>query len=165
MGWLNAYSACGRDGYVFDEGLWKARRSPLSSSWDPVVFKLASADQYTILPSGEFLRPIEMQMTQLAAMAGNPGGAWTAATLQSEVGQVECKVTAAERLSRVCTASSTTTVEALPCTWRNIEYLLTQTGRGLLPAAADEAGIAAVKRPGARPARSRRATARGALPD
>jgi hypothetical protein len=87
-----------------------------------------------------------MQMSQLAAMAGNPGAArGLLATLQSEVGQVESKVTAAEQAIEGMYTQFNNQVDAAARHLEDIEYLLTQLAEASFQLLPTEAGIAAVK--------------------
>ena len=79
-------------GYVFEKDL-EGQAQAFVSSWALLYPNLQAqiSTQSSMLVNA--LRPIEMQMPQLAAMAGNPGAArGLLATLQSAAGQVESKV-------------------------------------------------------------------------
>jgi len=116
------------------------------SSWAQLYSNLQAQinTQSSMLVSS--LRPIEMQMSQLAAMAGNPGAArGLLATLQSEVGQVESKVTAAEQAIEGMYTQFNNQVDAAARHLEDIEYLLTQLAEASFQLLPTEAGIAAVK--------------------
>ena len=92
------------------------------------------------------LRPIEMQMPQLAAMAGNPAAArGLLATLQSAIGQVENKVSAAEQAIEGMYSQFNNQMSATIRHLEDIEYLLTQLAEASFQLLPTEAGIAAVK--------------------
>ena len=85
-------------------------------------------------------------MPQLAAMAGNPGAArGLLATLQSAVGQVESKVTAADEVIEGMFTQFNGQVSAATRHQDDIEYLLTQLAEATFQLLPTEAGIAAVK--------------------
>jgi len=132
-------------GYVFEKDL-DGQAQTFESSWALLYPNLQAQVNAQSVGLVNALRPIEMQMPQLAAMAGNPTAArGLLATLQSAVGQVESKVTASEQ-----------TIEGMYNLFNNqlytatrhleeIEYLLTQLAEASFQLLPTEAGIAAVK--------------------
>jgi uncharacterized Zn finger protein/uncharacterized coiled-coil protein SlyX len=131
-------------GYVFENDL-EAQAQSYVESWALLYpnLQMQINQQSTMLMNS--LRPIEMQMPQLAAAANNP---FTARgilnTLQSSVSQLESKVSAAESTIRGMydqfKQQASTFIQRLD----QIEYLLTQLAEatfGLLPT---EGGIAAI---------------------
>ena len=132
-------------GYVFEKDM-ESQAQSFVSSWAQLYSNLQAQinTQSSMLVSS--LRPIEMQMSQLAAMAGNPGAArGLLATLQSEVGQVESKVTAAEQAIEGMYTQFNNQVDAAARHLEDIEYLLTQLAEASFQLLPTEAGIAAVK--------------------
>jgi hypothetical protein len=92
------------------------------------------------------LRPIEMQMPQLASMVSNPGMAGgLLASLQSAAELVEGKVTATERNIGEMYDQFNNQVRAATKHFNDIEYMLTQLAEAHFTLLPSEAGIAAVK--------------------
>jgi septation ring formation regulator EzrA len=132
-------------GYVFEKDL-EGQAQVFVSSWALLYPNLQAQinTQSSMLVNA--LRPIEMQMPQLAAMAGNPGAArGLLATLQSVVGQVESKVTAAEQVIEGMYNQFNNQVEAATRHLDDIQFLLTQLAEASFQLLPTEAGIAAVK--------------------
>jgi outer membrane murein-binding lipoprotein Lpp len=132
-------------GYVFENDL-EAQAQSYVESWAMLYpnLQMQINQQSTMLMNS--LRPIEMQMPQLAAAAGNP---FTARgilnTLQSSVSQLESKVSAVESTIRGMYDQFERQVAEFIQRLDQIEYMLTQLAEatfGLLPT---EGGIAAVK--------------------
>ena len=132
-------------GYVFEKDL-EGHAQAFVSSWALLYPNLQAqiSTQSTMLVNS--LRPIEMQMPQLAAMAGNPGAArGLLSTLQSAVGQVESKGSAAEQVIDGMYNQFNNQVEATTRHLEDIEYLLVQLAEASFQLLPTEAGIAAVK--------------------
>jgi hypothetical protein len=92
------------------------------------------------------LRPIEMQMPQLASAASNPATARGLLTsLQSAVDQLESKITAAERAVNGMYDQFNNQVYAATKHLDDIEYLVTQLAEASFQLLPTEGGIAAVK--------------------
>ena len=132
-------------GYVFEKDL-EGQAQALASSWALLNPNLQSQISTQSSMLGNDLRPIEMQMPQLAALAGNPGTArGLLATLQAAVGQLESKVTAAEQVISGMYNQFNAQVEAASHHLDDIEYLLVQLSEASFQLLPTEAGIAAVK--------------------
>ena len=132
-------------GYVFEKDM-ESQAQAFASSWAQLYQNLQAQINTQSSALVNDLRPIEMQMSQLAAMAGNPAVAHNLlATLQSEVGQVESKVTAAEQVIEGMYTQFNNQVEAVARHLEDIEYLLTQLAEASFQLLPTEAGIAAVK--------------------
>ncbi len=132
-------------GYVFGKDL-EAQAQAFVQSWALLYPNLQAQinAQSSMLVSS--LRPIEMQMPQLTAVASNPGMArGLLATLQSAVEQVESKVTAAEQAIEGMYHQFNNQVYAATKRLEDIEYLLTQLAEASFQLLPTEAGIAAVK--------------------
>jgi hypothetical protein len=132
-------------GYVFEKDM-EGQAQSFVSSWMQLYPNLQTQinTQSTALVNS--LRPIEMQMPQLAAMAGNPAAArGLLATLQSAVGQEESKVPAAEQAIEGMYTQFTNQVSTATRHLEEIEYLLGQLAEASFQLLPTEAGIAAVK--------------------
>ena len=132
-------------GYVFEKDL-DGQAQTFESSWALLYPNLQAQVNAQSVGLVNALRPIEMQMPQLAAMAGNPTAArGLLAPLQSAVGQVESKVIAAEQVIEGMYTQFSNQVEAAARHLEDIEYLLTQLAEASFQLLPTEAGIAAVK--------------------
>jgi hypothetical protein len=132
-------------GYVFEKDL-EGQANALVDSWGLLYPNLQAQinQQSSALVSS--LRPIEMQMPQLASLAGNPGmvrGLLT--SLQSAADQVESKVSASERTIAGMYDQFNNQVYAATKHLDDIDYLLTQLAEASFQLLPTEAGIAAVK--------------------
>lgn len=132
-------------GYVFEKDL-EAQAQALVDSWNLLYPNLqAQINQQAATLVGS-LRPIEMQMPQLASMAGNPTVASGLLTsLQSAVDQLESKVTASEATIHGMYDQFNNQVYTATKHLDDIEYLLTQLAEASFQLIPTEAGIAAVK--------------------
>ena len=132
-------------GYVFEKDM-EGQAQAFVSSWallGPNVQAQINVQSSALVNA---LRPIEMQMPQLAAVAGNPGAArGLLATLQSAAGQVESKVTAAENVVEGMYHQFNDQVYSANKHLEDIDYLLTQLAEASFQLLPTEAGIAAVK--------------------
>jgi len=132
-------------GYVFENDL-EAKAQSYMESWALLYpnLQMQINQQSTILMSS--MRPIEMQMPQLAAAAANPFTARSILnTLQASVSQLESKVSAAESTIKGMYDQFERQVAEFTRHIDQVEYMLTQLAEatfGLLPT---EGGIAAVK--------------------
>ena len=132
-------------GYVFEKDM-ESQAQAFANSWAQLYQNLQAQINTQSSALVNDLRPIEMQMSQLAAMAGNPAAAHNLlVTLQSEVGQVESKVTAAEQAIEGMYTQFSNQVEVAARHLEDIEYLLTQLAEASFQLLPTEAGIAAVK--------------------
>jgi hypothetical protein len=131
-------------GYVFEKDL-EAQAQNFASSWALMVPNLqAQINMQSSVLAGT-LRPIEMQMPQLAAMSGNPAARGLLATLQSAVGQLESKLTAEEQTIDGMVNQFNNQVNTATRHLEEIEFLLTQLAEASFQLLPTEAGIAAVK--------------------
>ncbi len=132
-------------GYVFEKDL-ESQAQAFVSSWALLYPNLQAQINLQSSSLVNALRPIEMQMPQLAAMAGDPAVArGLLATLQSAVGQVESKVTAAEQSIDGMYNQFNNQLYTATRHLEEIEYLLTQLAEASFQLLPTEAGIAAVK--------------------
>ena len=132
-------------GYVFEKDLENQAQS-FVSSWGllyPNVQAQINVQASTLINS---LRPIEMQMPQLASTASNPGVARGMLTsLQSAVSQLEGQVSAAEHTIDGMYDQFNNQVYAATKHLDDIEYLVTQLAEATFKLLPTEGGIAAVK--------------------
>jgi hypothetical protein len=132
-------------GYVFEKDM-ESQAQAFVSSWVLLYPNLQAQINTQSSALVNALRPIEMQMPQLAAMAGNPGAAHgLLATLQSAVGQVESKVTAAEQVIEAMYNQFNNQVYTATRHLEEVEYLLMQLAEASFQLLPTEAAIAAVK--------------------
>jgi hypothetical protein len=132
-------------GYVFEKDL-ENQAQAMVSSWALLFPNLQSQlnMQSSILINS--LRPIEMQMPQLTAAAGNPVVAsGLLGTLQSTVAMLEDKVSAAERAIAGMYDQFNNQVSQFTRQLDQIEYLITQLAEAIFQLLPTEGGIAAVK--------------------
>jgi hypothetical protein len=132
-------------GYVFEKDL-ETQGQALVTSWallQPDLQAQINLQSSTLVNS---LRPIEMQMPQLASMAGNPAAVrGLLASLKASVDQVENKVSAAEKLLDGMYDHFNGQVNAATKHLDEIEYLVTQLSEASFQLLPTEAGIAAIK--------------------
>jgi hypothetical protein len=132
-------------GYVFEKDM-ESQAHAFVSSWAMLYPNLEAQINTESAALVNALRSIEMQMPQLASMAGNPVAArGLLATLQSAVGQVESKVTAAEQAIEGMYNQFNNQVYTATRHLEEVEYLLTQLAEASFQLLPTEAGIAAVK--------------------
>ncbi len=132
-------------GYVFEKDL-EAQAQALVESWALLYPNLQSQINLQSSSLVSSLRPIELQMPQLASIAGNPAVARGLLTsLQSAVDQVESKVTAAGKTIEGMYDQFNNQVYAATKHLNDIEYLVTQLAEASFQLLPTEAGIAAVK--------------------
>jgi hypothetical protein len=132
-------------GYVFEKDL-ESQAQALVESWALLYPNLQTQiNQQAAVLAGS-LRPIEMQMPQLSAMANNPTIASGLLTsLQSAVEQVESKVTAAERTVEGMYDQFNNQVYSAKKHLDDIDYLLNQLAEACFQLLPTEGGLAAVK--------------------
>jgi hypothetical protein len=132
-------------GYVFEKDL-EAQAQALVVSWALLYPNLqVQINQQAAALVGS-LRPIEMQMPQLASMAGNPAVARGLLTsLQSAVDQLESKVSASEATIHGMYDQFNNQVYVSTRHLDEIDYLLAQLAEASFQLLPTEAGISAVK--------------------
>ena len=132
-------------GYVFEKDL-EAQAQAFIQSWGLLYPNVQmQINSQSALLAGS-LRPIEMQMPQLAALMGNPGVARGLLTsLQSAVSQEESRVEAVEKTIAGMFDQFGSQVGAVVRHLEDIEYLLGQLAEASFQLLPTEAGIAAVK--------------------
>jgi len=132
-------------GYVFEKDLETQAQALVSS----LALLYPNVQAQINLQSAALvnaLRPIEIQMPQLAALAGNPAAAsGLLASLKSAVDQLESKVTAAERNIDGMYDQFNNQVYATTKHLEDVEYMLTQLAEASFQLLPTEAGIAATK--------------------
>jgi len=132
-------------GYVFEKDL-EGQAQALARSWVDLYPAMQSQINQQSSTLSAALRPIEMQMLQLALQASNPALArGLLASLQSAVDQMEGKVSAAERGIEGMYDQFNQKVNTTTKHLDDIEYLLTQLSEASFQVLPTEAGIAAVK--------------------
>jgi hypothetical protein len=131
--------------YVFEKDM-EGQAQSLMSSWTQLYPSLQTQINTQSAALVNSLGPIEMQMPQLMAMAGNPAAArGLMARLQSAIGQEENKVSAAEQAIEGMYNQFNNQVSATTRHLDEIEYLLAQLAEASFQLLPTEAGIAAVK--------------------
>ncbi len=132
-------------GYVFEKDLETQAKS-FVDSWAllcPNVQTQINVQSNTLMNS---LRPIEMQMPQLSAMASNPGAARGMLTsLQSAVDTLESQVSAAERTISGMYDKFNNQVYTVTKHLDEIDSMLNQLAEATFKLLPTEAGVAAVK--------------------
>ena len=132
-------------GYVFGKDL-ENQAQALVSAWEPLYPNLQSqinAQSSTLINS---LRPIEMQMPQLTASAGNPALARNLlGPIQSATAMLEDKVSAAEEYLNGMYDQFSDQVSRFTLQLDQIEYLIAQMSEATFQLLPTEAGIAATK--------------------
>jgi len=132
-------------GYVFEKDL-ESQAQAFVTSWALLYPNLQAQINLQSNSLVNALRPVEMQMPQLASMAGNPAmGRGLLASLQSAVEGVESKVSASERAIEGMYDQFNNQVYAATKHLNEIEYLVTQLAEASFQLLPTEAGIAAVK--------------------
>jgi len=132
-------------GYIFGKDM-ENQAQALVSSWGLLYPNLQSqlnTQSATLINS---LRPIEMQMPQLNAAAGNPLVAHgLLGTIQSAVAMLEDKVSAAEKYLNGMYEQFGNQISLFSSQLDQIEYLVTQLAEATFQLLPTEAGIAATK--------------------
>jgi len=132
-------------GYVFEKNL-EGEAQDLVEAWAQLSPNLQAQINLQSSSLMSSLRPIEMQMPQLAAMASNPAAArGVLASLQSAVQLMESKSTATERAIDEMYDQYNHQVKIAIKHLDDIEYLVTQLAEASFQLLPTEAGIAAVK--------------------
>lgn len=132
-------------GYFFEKDL-EGQAQSFVASWALLYPNLQSQINLQSSTLTNALRPIEMQLPQLAAAAGNPVTArGLLSSLQSAVGQLESKITAAERTVNGMYDQFNNQVYAATKHLNDIEYLVTQLAEASFQLLPTEGGIAAIK--------------------
>jgi hypothetical protein len=132
-------------GYVFEKDM-ESQAQAFVDAWALLNPNLQAQINLQSSALVSALRPIEMQMPQLAGMAGNPGMArGMLFTLQSAVNQLESKVTVAEGSIEGMYDQFNNQVYTALRHLEDIEYLLTQLAEASFQLLPTEAGLAAVK--------------------
>jgi hypothetical protein len=132
-------------GYVFEKDL-ENQATAFVESWEllcPNIQTQINIQSNSLMNS---LRPIEMQMPQLASAANNPAMARGLLTsLQASVGQLESQVSAAEHAINGMYDKFNNQVYATNKHLDEVDYMLTQVAEATFKLLPTEAGIAAVK--------------------
>ena len=132
-------------GYVFEKDL-EAQAKAFVESWALLYPNVQSQIETQSTALVNALRPIELQMPQLVASAGNPSAAGGLLnTLKASVSQMEDKVSASERAISGMYDQFNNQVYAVTKHLNEIDYLLTQLAEASFQLLPTEAGIAAVK--------------------
>jgi hypothetical protein len=132
-------------GYVFEKDLENQGQS-LSKSWMSIYPNLESQINLQSSALVNALRPIEMQTSQLSAMASNPGAArGLLITIQSTVALLEDKVSASERTISGMYDQINSEITRFTNHLGEIEYLVTQLAEATFQLLLTEGGIAAIK--------------------
>ena len=132
-------------GYVFEKDLEIQARS-FTEAWNQLSPNVRNQieTQSTLLTGA--LRPIELQLPQLAASAGNPAAAGgLLSSLKVSVGQLDDKVRAAEATIAGMYDQFSNQVTTVVRHLDEIEYLLTQLAEATFQLLPTEGGILAVK--------------------
>jgi hypothetical protein len=133
------------NGYVFEKDL-EGQAQAFVESW-ALLYPNVQAQinqQSSMLVNS--LRPIELQMPQLASLTRNPGMArGIYSSLKSSVDQMESKVTAAERVIDGMYDNFKQQVQAVTYHLEEIDYLLKQLAEASFQLLPTEAGLAATK--------------------
>ncbi len=132
-------------GYVFEKGL-EGQADTFAKSWTSLFPNLQTQINVQSSTLENNLRPIETQMQQLAASAGNPAAAQSLlTTVQSAVNQLEEKASAAGRAIDGMYEQINSQVSALGRHLDDVDYLLNQVAQATFQLLPTEAGIAATK--------------------
>jgi acyl carrier protein phosphodiesterase len=132
-------------GYVFEKDL-EAQAQALTRSWSLLYpnFQTTINSQSNTLMNA--LQPIERQMPQLAALAGNPAAARPLLNpLQASVDQLESQVEAAERMISGMYDQLSAQVGNLKRHLDEIDFMLKNVAEATFQLLPTEGGIAAVK--------------------
>jgi chromosome segregation ATPase len=132
-------------GYVFEKDL-EGQAKSFAESWTLLYPNLNSQINMQSTTLMNALRPIEMQMPQLASAASNPAAArGLLNSLQAAGDQLESKVSAAERTINGMYDQFSNQVATAARHLDDIEYLVTQLAEASFQLLPTEGGIAAVK--------------------
>jgi uncharacterized coiled-coil protein SlyX len=132
-------------GYVFGKDLENQAKT-LVASWGTLYPNLQSQINTQSASLVNSLRPIEMQMPQLNAAAGNPAVArGLLGSMQSAVSMLEDKVTAAEKTIAGMYDQLGNQVSTFKSQLDDIEYMVTQLAEATFQLLPTEGGIAATK--------------------
>jgi uncharacterized coiled-coil protein SlyX len=132
-------------GYVFEKDL-ENQAQALVSSWGLLFPNLQTQLNQQSAQLVNSLRPIEMQMPQLTAAAGNPAVArGFLGTIQSAVSMLEDKVSAAEKTIEGLYDQFSNQVSTFTRHLDEIEYMVTQLAEATFQLLPTEGGIAATK--------------------
>ena len=132
-------------GYVFEKDL-EGQAQTFVESWALLYSNLNSQINMQSTTLMNALRPIEMQMPQLAAAASNPAAArGLLNSLRAAGDQLESKVSAAERTIDGMYDQFSNQVSTAARHLDDIEYLVTQLAEASFQLLPTEGGIAAVK--------------------
>ena len=132
-------------GYVFEKGL-ESQSQALVASWGLLFPNLQAqiSSQSVLLINA--LRPIEMQMPQLTALASNPGVAsGLLNTLTSSVSMLEDKINAAAKVIDGMYDQFNSQASQFTHHLDEVDFMLTQVAEAKFQLLSAEAGIAAVK--------------------
>ena len=132
-------------GYVFEKDM-ENQAQAFVESWALLYPNLQSQINLQSSTLVNSLRPIEMQMPQLTAAAGNPGVArGLLGSMESAVNMLEDKVTATERTIEGMYDQFNNQVCQFTKHLTEIEYLVTQLAEATFQLLPTEGGIAAIK--------------------
>ncbi|MGA2505124.1 MAG: hypothetical protein ABSG01_13625 [Anaerolineales bacterium] len=132
-------------GYIFEKEL-ENQGQTLAKSWLTLYPNIESQINLQSSTMENSLRPIEMQMSQLAALTSNPGAArGLLSTIQSAVDLLEEKVSATERTIAGMYDQLSNEVTRFTNHLSEIEYLVTQLAEANFQLLPTEGGIAAIK--------------------
>jgi hypothetical protein len=133
------------NGYVFEKDL-ETQAQSFVSSWALLLPNVQAQINIQSSTLANSLRPIELQMPQLASMSRNPAmGRGILASLQSSVDQMESKVSAAERSIEGLYDHFKGQVQAVTTHLDEVENMLKQLAEASFQLLPTEAGIAATK--------------------
>ena len=132
-------------GYVFENDL-ENRAQNFSKSWIGLHPNLEAQINAQAAGLENSLRPIEMQMPQLNAMASNPAGArGVINSIQSGLSMLESKVSAAERTLEGMYDQFKGEVNQFSKHLTEIEFMVTQIAEASFKLLPTEGGVAAIK--------------------
>ncbi len=132
-------------GYVFEKDL-ENQAQAFVGSWGLLYPNLQSQINTQSSALVNSLRPIEMQMPQLTAVAGNPAAArGLLDSMQSAVNMLEDKVSATERTIQGMYDQFNNQVYQFTQHLNEIEYLITQLAEATFQLLPTEGGIMAIK--------------------
>ncbi len=132
-------------GYVFEKDM-ETQAQAFVESWALLYPNLQSQINLQSSALVNSLRPIEMQMPQLSAAAGNPAAArGLLGSMQSAVNMLEDKVSATEKTIEGMYDQFNNQVYQFTKHLNEIEYLVTQLAEATFQLLPTEGGIAAIK--------------------
>ncbi len=132
-------------GYVFEKDM-ETQAQSFVDSWALLYPNLQSQINLQSTTLVNSLRPIEMQMPQLSAAAGNPAAArGLLNSMQSAVNMLESKVSATEKTIEGMYDQFNNQVYQFTKHLNEIEYLVTQLAEATFQLLPTEGGIAAIK--------------------